>query len=80
MVTDLKTLFGYAYCGHSRIMGKKNSDWQDVDKVLELFAFCLQTRLGLRYFAEVQKMDEFENMLNLLKRLEPARGFEPRTC
>ena len=37
MVTDLNTLSAYAWCGHSRIMGKENSDWQDVDKVLGLF-------------------------------------------
>jgi putative transposase len=37
LVPDLKELAGYAYDGHSRIMGKESSDWQDVDKVLELF-------------------------------------------
>ena len=37
LVSDLNQLAGFAYCGHSRIMGKAKSDWQDVDKVLGLF-------------------------------------------
>ena len=27
----------YSYCGHSRITGKKNSQWQDTDRVLGYF-------------------------------------------
>jgi hypothetical protein len=37
IVSDLKALSGYAYSGHSRIMGKESSQWQDVDKILGLF-------------------------------------------
>ena len=36
LVPDLKQLSGFVYCGHSRIMGTVKSDWQDVDKVLEM--------------------------------------------
>jgi putative transposase len=38
LVPDLKTLAEYAYSGHSRIMGTKESQWQDIDKILCLFA------------------------------------------
>ncbi|RPJ13265.1 MAG: transposase [Desulfobacteraceae bacterium] len=37
LVPDLKALSGFAYSGHSRIMGSMRNDWQDVDKVIELF-------------------------------------------
>ena len=37
MVPDLGELNGYAYCGHSALMGKKNRPWQDVEYVLGYF-------------------------------------------
>ncbi len=37
IVSDLEALAGFAYCGHSRIMGSVKSDWQDVDTVLGMF-------------------------------------------
>jgi len=37
IVPDLKALSGFAYSGHSRIMGSRKGDWQDVDKVIGLF-------------------------------------------
>jgi len=37
LVPDLKALSGYIYSGHSRIMGSKKSDWQDVYKVIGMF-------------------------------------------
>ena len=37
IVTDLKELDRYSYCGHSALMGKKNRQWQDIEYVLGLF-------------------------------------------
>jgi REP element-mobilizing transposase RayT len=38
LVTDLKQLDKYPYCGHSVLMGKRKNSWQDVDYVLRLYA------------------------------------------
>jgi hypothetical protein len=37
VVTDLKELDNYSYCGHSALMGRKKREWQDVEYVLGLF-------------------------------------------
>jgi hypothetical protein len=37
MVDDLESLDRYPYCGHSRLMGKCESRWQDTDYILKLF-------------------------------------------
>ena len=37
LVSDLKSLDRYAFCGHSILMGKLKNDWQDVNGVLRLF-------------------------------------------
>jgi len=37
IVADLKELEGYAYCGHSALVGRKKRDWQDVKYVLGYF-------------------------------------------
>ena len=37
IVTDLKELNRYSYCGHSALMGKKKRQWQDVEYVLGFF-------------------------------------------
>jgi hypothetical protein len=37
IVTELKELSKYPYCGHSAILGKQIRDFQDVDYVLRLF-------------------------------------------
>ena len=37
MVTDLKELNFYSYCGHSALMGKKKREWQDIEYVLGFF-------------------------------------------
>jgi len=37
MVTTLKELDRYGYCGHSILMGKGENDWQDIETVLSLF-------------------------------------------
>jgi hypothetical protein len=37
LVTDIKTLDKYPFCGHAVIMGKKQKDWQDDAYVLKLF-------------------------------------------
>jgi len=37
IVKDLKTLDRYAYTGHSCIMGKRKSPWQDIDSLLQHF-------------------------------------------
>jgi len=37
VLKNLKDLDQYFYCGHSRIMGKVQDQWQDVDRVLSMF-------------------------------------------
>jgi REP element-mobilizing transposase RayT len=37
LVTGLKALDGYRWCGHSAIMGKRVCDWQNIEYVLNLF-------------------------------------------
>jgi hypothetical protein len=37
MVTTLKELDRYGYCGHSILMGKGENDWQDIETVLSFF-------------------------------------------
>ena len=37
IVTDLKELDSYSYCGHSALMGKKKREWQDIEYVLGFF-------------------------------------------
>jgi putative transposase len=37
IVEDLRSLDGYPYCGHSRIMGRIKSAWQDTGYILRLF-------------------------------------------
>jgi len=37
LVTDIKALDKYSFCGHAVIMGKKKKDWQDDGYVLKLF-------------------------------------------
>jgi len=37
VVTGLKELDRYPYCGHSALMGRRKRDWQDIEYVLRLF-------------------------------------------
>jgi putative transposase len=37
VVSDMRGLNGYTYCGHSVIMGKRDCEWQDKDYVLSCF-------------------------------------------
>ncbi len=37
LVADMKSLDGYPYCGHSPLMGKTKSGFQDTEKVLSMF-------------------------------------------
>jgi REP element-mobilizing transposase RayT len=37
LISDLKALDRYRWCGHSAIMGKTHCDWQNTDYVLKLF-------------------------------------------
>ena len=37
MVADYKALSGYAFCGHSVILGSRSQDWQDTEYILRLF-------------------------------------------
>ena len=37
LVTDMKSLNKYPFCGHSAVIGKVKRDWQDVDYVLGFF-------------------------------------------
>jgi hypothetical protein len=48
IVKDLKSFNGYAYAGHSIIMGKRKNSWQDTDSVLQLFGKSQPTgRFGI---------------------------------
>ena len=54
LVSDVAELDGYRFCGHSVLMGKCESDWQDAEYVLRQFG----RRLGLsrkRYREFVQQ-------------------------
>ncbi|MBW1822043.1 MAG: transposase [Deltaproteobacteria bacterium] len=54
IVTDLKELDSYSYCGHSALMGKKKREWQDIEYVLGFFG----KRIGearKRYRSYVEK-------------------------
>jgi len=37
LVSDLKGLDKYPYCGHSVLMGKKKREWQDTDYILRFY-------------------------------------------
>jgi len=37
LVSDLKILDKYPYCGHSVVMGKNKHDWQDTDYILNFY-------------------------------------------
>jgi hypothetical protein len=37
LVSSMKQLDGYKYCGHGVLLGIGNNDWQDTDYVLKLF-------------------------------------------
>jgi hypothetical protein len=37
LVSSMKELNVYRYCGHSFLLGKRNNHWQDTDTVLQLF-------------------------------------------
>ena len=37
LITDLKELDRYSYCGHSALIGKKKREWQDIAYVLGFF-------------------------------------------
>jgi len=53
VVTDMKKLDKYRYCGHSRIVGKRESSWQDVSYVLRQFGKRQSTaRRNYRDFVE----------------------------
>jgi putative transposase len=54
LVTDIKTLDKYPFCGHAVIMGKKQKDWQDDAYVLKLFDNKKSTARG-RYKIFIQK-------------------------
>jgi len=41
IVTDLKELDRYSYCGHSALMGKEKREWQNVEYVLGFFGKTL---------------------------------------
>lgn len=54
IVTDLKELDSYPYCGHSALMGMKKREWQDIEYVLGFFG----KRIGearKRYRSYVEK-------------------------
>ena len=53
LVTDIKALDKYPFCGHAVVIGKKNTDWQDDAYVLKLFSDKIPTaRRRYRIFVE----------------------------
>jgi REP element-mobilizing transposase RayT len=53
VVKTLEELDGYPYCGHGRLMGKFQNDWQETNSVLTLFADRVSTARGrYRKFVE----------------------------
>lgn len=54
IVRGFNSLGQYSYCGHSRLLGKRESQWQDTDYILRLFAKTAATarRRYLRFVAE----------------------------
>ena len=54
VVSDLKKLDKYSYCGHSRIVGNRESSWQDVSYVLRQFG-KRQSAARCKYRDFVQK-------------------------
>jgi putative transposase len=54
LVTNIKTLDKYPFCGHAVIMGKKKKDWQDDAYVLKMFGDKKSTARR-RYKIFVQK-------------------------
>jgi putative transposase len=53
LVGDLDELGGYAYCGHSVVMGKVKKSWQDTASVLGMFAEKMgAARRAYRAFVE----------------------------
>ncbi|OIP29015.1 MAG: hypothetical protein AUK23_11730 [Deltaproteobacteria bacterium CG2_30_43_15] len=54
IVSDIGELNGYAYCGHSALMGKKNRPWHDVEYVLGYFGQTVRSfpPLPLFYFSK----------------------------
>jgi REP element-mobilizing transposase RayT len=43
IIENLKSLGRYSYCGHSRVLGKCGSNWQDTDYILGLFGKTTST-------------------------------------
>jgi len=43
LVSDMKALDRYAWCGHSAIMGRVAREWQSIDDVLKLFGDTIST-------------------------------------
>jgi putative transposase len=53
IVSDLKALDCYQYCGHSALMGETERDWQDVRYILAQFGKRIgNARKKYRYFVE----------------------------
>jgi REP element-mobilizing transposase RayT len=53
VVKTLRELDDYRYCGHGRLMGKFQNDWQEANSVLALFANRVSTARGrYRTFVE----------------------------
>ena len=53
IVSSLSELNGYAYCGHSVLMGKKRRQWQDIDYVLGYFGDNYR-RAKRKYYSYVE--------------------------
>jgi REP element-mobilizing transposase RayT len=53
LVSSMRQLDQYPYCGHSILTGKRNYDWQDTNYVLNLFGKSVSSaRKGYRAFVE----------------------------
>jgi len=73
IVTTLKELDRYRYCGHSILMGKRKNDWQDIDTVLGFF--------GQKVYSARKQYHVFvEKGIALGKRPELTGGGLIRSC
>ncbi len=53
LVSSMKQLNGYKYCGHSFLLGKRKNNWQDTNTVLQLFGKTVSSaRVNYLVFVE----------------------------
>ena len=79
VVTDLKKLDRYSYCGHSALMGKKKREWHDIEYVLGFFGKRIgearkKYRLKSRGYNFEKVAERVSSLFDLEKDYITARG------